>query len=100
MTEPTGSSTVSLPSDHRSGARDALHGLAVGDAFGAQFFVPENLVFLHERRLPPAPWLWTDDTEMTCSLFDALRLRGTVDHGNWRCPSPDDTISTEATARP
>ncbi|AXI81660.1 ADP-ribosylglycohydrolase family protein [Peterkaempfera bronchialis] len=65
--------------DHRSAACDALHGLAVGDAFGAQFFVPENRTALDERCLPPGPWPWTDDTEMACSVFDALRLRGSVD---------------------
>jgi ADP-ribosylglycohydrolase len=65
--------------DHRSAARDALRGLAVGDAFGAQFFVPDNLSCLRERRLPPAEWPWTDDTEMACSVFDVLRSRGSVD---------------------
>jgi ADP-ribosylglycohydrolase len=65
--------------DHRSAARDALRGLAVGDAFGAQFFVPENLPGLWERRLPEAEWPWTDDTEMACSVFEALRRRGSVD---------------------
>jgi ADP-ribosylglycohydrolase len=68
-----------LSLDHRSVARDALHGLAVGDAFGAQFFVPDNLLCLRERRLPPAEWPWTDDTEMACSVFDVLRSRGAVD---------------------
>ncbi|WP_030671387.1 ADP-ribosylglycohydrolase family protein [Streptomyces sp. NRRL B-1347] len=65
--------------DHRTAARDALHGLAVGDAFGAQFFVPDNLPGLRERRLPAAPWPWTDDTEMACSVLDVLRRRGSVD---------------------
>ncbi len=36
--------------------------LAVGDAFGSQFFVPANRRFLEERELPPGPWQWTDDT--------------------------------------
>ncbi len=65
--------------DHRSVARDALRGLAVGDAFGAQFFVLDNLPGLRERRLPAAEWPWTDDTEMACSVFDVLRRRGSVD---------------------
>ncbi|WP_323185445.1 ADP-ribosylglycohydrolase family protein [Kitasatospora sp. NBC_01287] len=64
--------------DHRAAARDSLRGLATGDAFGAQFFVPANLPALRERRLPPAPWPWTDDTEMAGSVFAALRDRGTV----------------------
>lgn len=65
--------------DHRSAARDALRGVAVGDAFGAQFFVPDNLPGLRERRLPAAEWPWTDDTEMACSVFGVLRRRGSVD---------------------
>jgi ADP-ribosylglycohydrolase len=79
MTHDSADTTEDLPFDHRSAARDSLFGLAVGDAFGAQFFVPSNLSALRERRLPPAPWPWTDDTEMACSVIDALRLRGTVD---------------------
>jgi ADP-ribosylglycohydrolase len=67
--------------DHRAAACDALHGLAVGDAFGAQHFVPETLAELRAGRLPAAPWPWTDDTEMACSVFAALRLRGTVNQG-------------------
>lgn len=65
--------------DHRSAARDALRGLATGDAFGAQFFVPDNLPALHRRQLPEPVWPWTDDTEMACSVFEALRRRGSVD---------------------
>lgn len=57
----------------------SLHGLAVGDALGSQFFVPANLSFLRRRALPPAPWQWTDDTEMACSVVAVLAERGTVD---------------------
>lgn len=60
-------------------ARDALNGLAVGDAFGAQFFVPGNLAALRDRHLPDAPWPWTDDTEMACSIHQLLEQRGEVD---------------------
>ena len=28
---------------------------------------------------PPAPWRWTDDTEMACTLFEGLRRDGRVD---------------------
>ncbi|MHA6759536.1 ADP-ribosylglycohydrolase family protein [Streptacidiphilus sp. PAMC 29251] len=66
------------PFDPRTAARDSLRGLAVGDAFGAQFFVPDNLPALREHRLPPAPWPWTDDTEMACSVFATLRDHGRV----------------------
>jgi len=67
-----------LPLDHRIAARDALHGVRVGDAFGAQFFVPDNLPALRERRVLPGPWPWTDDTEMACSVFAVLRAKGVV----------------------
>lgn len=32
-----------------------LSALAVGDAFGSQFFVPDNRRYLTERELPPGP---------------------------------------------
>lgn len=59
--------------------RDSLHGLAAGDAFGAQFFVPELAAGLRRRQLPPTPWPWTDDTEMAASVVDVLLRHGTVD---------------------
>ncbi|WP_063838316.1 ADP-ribosylglycohydrolase family protein [Saccharothrix sp. ST-888] len=79
MTNHPATSTGPVPFNHRAAARDSLQGLAVGDAFGAQFFVPDNLPTLREHRLPPTPWPWTDDTEMACSVFTALRNRGMVD---------------------
>ncbi|NAS22889.1 ADP-ribosylglycohydrolase family protein [Herbidospora sp. NEAU-GS84] len=60
-------------------ARASLLGLALGDAFGSQFFVPANRPHLSARTLPPAPWQWTDDTEMACSVHDVLTRRGAVD---------------------
>ncbi len=68
-----------LPADSVATSRDALNGLAVGDAFGAQFFVPENLPALREHRLPPGEWPWTDDTEMACSVHRAVLEHRTVD---------------------
>ncbi|WDZ82246.1 ADP-ribosylglycohydrolase family protein [Micromonospora cathayae] len=54
-------------------ARDSLAGLSVGDALGSQFFVPGNTpADLTAGRLPSAPWSWTDDTEMACSVVRAL----------------------------
>ncbi|MFE9425703.1 ADP-ribosylglycohydrolase family protein [Kitasatospora sp. NPDC006697] len=81
MTEHLFPSTSSSAADHRIAATDSLLGLAVGDAFGAQFFVPENLPALRERRLPDGPWPWTDDTEMACSVLSVLREDGSVDPG-------------------
>jgi len=67
------------PFGRLAAAHDSLNGLAVGDAFGAQFFVPDNLPSLRARRLPPVPWPWTDDTEMACSLLRALTRTGALD---------------------
>ncbi|MFF2083484.1 ADP-ribosylglycohydrolase family protein [Nocardia sp. NPDC058176] len=61
-------------------ARDSLDGLSVGDALGAQFFVPgRSFPELRDGRPPAAPWPWTDDTEMACSVHEQLRLRGHID---------------------
>ncbi|MEV5705918.1 ADP-ribosylglycohydrolase family protein [Actinoallomurus sp. NPDC052274] len=58
----------------------SLAGLSVGDAFGAQFFAVENRpLLLDETAVPPAPWPWTDDTEMACNLLDVLHRHGEVD---------------------
>ncbi|GLW95274.1 ADP-ribosylglycohydrolase family protein [Actinokineospora globicatena] len=65
--------------DRRQRALDSLHGLALGDALGSQFFVPDNRVHLTERRDPPGPWQWTDDAEMACSVFAVLDRLGHVD---------------------
>ncbi|WP_424556236.1 ADP-ribosylglycohydrolase family protein [Streptacidiphilus pinicola] len=59
--------------------RDSLRGLATGDAFGAQFFVPDNRETLRARRLPVGPWSWTDDTEMASSVVDVLTRCSGVD---------------------
>jgi ADP-ribosylglycohydrolase len=55
-------------------ALTSLRGLAVGDALGAQFFVPGNPETLRRRELPPGPWAWTDDTEMACSVLAVLAV--------------------------
>lgn len=59
---------------------DSLAGLSVGDALGAQFFmVGRSLHDLVAGTPPPAPWEWTDDTEMACGLVAELRDHTTVD---------------------
>lgn len=55
---------------------DSLAGLSVGDALGAQYFVPGN----DTDALPDPPWPWTDDTEMACSVVTELLEHGTIDH--------------------
>ncbi|WP_435296416.1 ADP-ribosylglycohydrolase family protein [Streptomyces sp. YPW6] len=57
----------------------SLRGLSVGDALGSQFFVPANYPLLRQRALPPGPWQWTDDTEMTCSILAVLAGHGRID---------------------
>lgn len=52
----------------------SLDGLSVGDALGAQFFARPRT-----DDLPPAPWPWTDDTEMACLLLAELLAHGEVD---------------------
>ncbi|HET9172019.1 MAG TPA: ADP-ribosylglycohydrolase family protein [Actinospica sp.] len=68
-----------MTDDRRSRAVASLRGLAVGDAAGSRFFMPETLPALEARRLPPEPWLWTDDTEMACSVLAVLDRHGRVD---------------------
>ncbi|MFC4467473.1 ADP-ribosylglycohydrolase family protein [Streptomyces xiangluensis] len=57
----------------------SLGGLAVGDALGSQFFVPENYPLLKRRALPAGPWQWTDDTEMACSVVAVLAAHRRID---------------------
>ncbi|MFI6155943.1 ADP-ribosylglycohydrolase family protein [Kitasatospora sp. NPDC051170] len=58
----------------------ALNGLSVGDALGAQFFVPATArAHFTTRTDPPGPWPWTDDTEMACSVYAVHTERGTID---------------------
>ncbi|MFB7718781.1 ADP-ribosylglycohydrolase family protein [Nocardia sp. NPDC056100] len=61
-------------------AFDSLQGLSVGDALGAQFFVPgSSLSNLLAGQPPAPPWPWTDDTEMACSVYSEIRDRGHID---------------------
>ncbi|MEU7041878.1 ADP-ribosylglycohydrolase family protein [Streptomyces varsoviensis] len=68
-----------MTADRSSRALSSLRGLTVGDALGSQFFVPANYPSLKRRELPPAPWQWTDDTEMACSVVAVLFEYGRVD---------------------
>jgi ADP-ribosylglycohydrolase len=62
-------------------ARASLEGLALGDAFGEQFFRSASTVqTMVATRLPPkAPWICTDDTVMALSIVDVLAKRGSID---------------------
>ncbi|QKW09613.1 ADP-ribosylglycohydrolase family protein [Streptomyces sp. NA04227] len=57
----------------------SLRGLAVGDALGSQFFVPDNYPLLARRELPYGLWQWTDDTEMACSVVAVLAAHHRID---------------------
>ncbi|MBC6459082.1 ADP-ribosylglycohydrolase family protein [Actinomadura sp. HBU206391] len=60
-------------------ALDSLTGLSVGDAFGDQFFLLSNRGLSASVDLPAAPWEWSDDTEMACSVLDVLLRCGSID---------------------
>ncbi|MEV0974495.1 ADP-ribosylglycohydrolase family protein [Microtetraspora glauca] len=68
-----------MSADPLARATASLHGLALGDAFGSQFFVPANRQALTDRVLPPGLWQWTDDTEMACSVYRVLAEHDVID---------------------
>ncbi|PJN27880.1 ADP-ribosylglycohydrolase family protein [Kitasatospora sp. CB02891] len=71
---------MTTPAPHTGPAFDALQGLSVGDALGAQFFVPATArAHFAAGTVPPGPWPWTDDTEMACSVYAAQTERGAID---------------------
>lgn len=57
----------------------SLTGLSVGDAFADQFFRLENQDLDALTADPPGPWAWSDDTEMACSIVEALARDGRID---------------------
>ncbi len=59
----------------------SLDGLSLGDAFGQCFFQFENLSAEQpsQRPLPPVPWYFTDDTEMSLSIVAILAKCGAID---------------------
>lgn len=71
--------SASSPEKRLERALASLRGLAVGDALGSRFSVPENLPLLERRELPEGPWQWTDDTEMACSVVAVLAAHERVD---------------------
>ncbi|RKE17808.1 ADP-ribosylglycohydrolase [Streptomyces sp. TLI_171] len=62
----------------RQAAREALEGLALGDAFGERWFKlfrtpTEAIAQIGDRRMPEeSPWHWTDDTAMALAVYRAL----------------------------
>jgi diguanylate cyclase (GGDEF)-like protein len=57
----------------------SLAGLSIGDAFGQSLYYPDAGQAIMSRTLPPAPWRWTDDTQMALSVVDELRQHGWID---------------------
>ncbi|MHB2147956.1 ADP-ribosylglycohydrolase family protein [Calditrichota bacterium LG25] len=57
----------------------SLEGLALGDAFGEQFFNRANAKYFHAQALPPGEWKWTDDTHMALSIVEMLKEEGSID---------------------
>jgi ADP-ribosylglycohydrolase len=55
----------------------SLNGLSVGDALGETCFSLLRTRF--DRQLPPAPWRWTDDTEMALSIVAVLKQHGRIE---------------------
>jgi hypothetical protein len=55
--------------------------LSVGDAFGEHFFAHPHVVkrMIMSRVLPPAPWRYTDDSEMALSIVAILRRHSGVE---------------------
>jgi len=62
-------------------ARCALEGLSVADAFGQSLFVPPAVLarVVAARRLPAAPWYFTDDTNMALSVYYVLSRHAGID---------------------
>lgn len=62
-------------------ARLALYGLSVGDALGGFFEFAGGAARkrIAERRLPGAPWRWTDDTQMAGAIVATLRPGAGID---------------------
>lgn len=58
-------------------ARISLEGLSVGDGFGGFFEFGKARIlkqYIGNHKLPPAPWHFTDDTNMALSIYQNLRI--------------------------
>jgi ADP-ribosylglycohydrolase len=59
----------------------SLEGLALGDAFGQQFFRDADFIqpLIDLRKPPPGNWHWTDDTAMALGVVEILTRQGHAD---------------------
>ena len=67
------------PQKRRYRTLACLDGLAIGDAFGAQFFDHPYDPNVGRHALLPAPWPWTDDTHMALSVVETLLADHAID---------------------
>ena len=68
--------------DARRRAGVSLEGLALGDAFGEQFFVGDDAraaALIEARQLPDGLWRWTDDTALAIPIVRELQHKGFAD---------------------
>lgn len=66
------------PENRLRRARVSLEGLSVGDGFGGFYEMSSSQPENTQRKLPPAPWHYTDDTNMALSVYEILRRYGTI----------------------
>lgn len=61
-------------------AYNSLQGLSVGDAFGEKFFLHPDVAqnIIASRAIPASPWYYTDDTQMSLSIYWVLREYGEI----------------------
>jgi len=59
----------------------SLEGLSLGDAFGQCFFQTgdKTQALIDAQELPPSPWYYTDDTQMSLSIVESLARHGVID---------------------
>ena len=73
-------STVNSTLARRQRLKTSLNGLSLGDAFGQQFFYRQSWATARaSRTIPPAPWKYTDDTEMALGIAEVLLEHGAVE---------------------
>jgi ADP-ribosylglycohydrolase len=70
---------IPAPDDRVVRALRSLQGLAIGDAFGQQFFRRNPEPAIRRRELPAGPWRYTDDTVMAISIVEVLARAGRID---------------------
>ncbi len=67
------------PAERRTRTLRSLEGLAIGDAFGEQFYDRPYDESVGRHELLPAPWPWTADTQMALSIVETLFDRQGID---------------------